>query len=398
MEEEEAAAAQKVAVIWLEVPAAWKAAKEEAQREMHLEESQLRDTNGSIMEDSDEIRGQILQILLDCPSREDKALGPNGFPPFFFHRYWSIVSAEVTKAVQMVFGTRGILEQWKRMLIILIPKRLDTSAPGYFRPISLYTILYKWIPDRRRLMEIKLDMERVYDRMSWRFVWQTLQEFGFHDRWTDWVMDCMEGPSFAILINGSPIDSGDELEPYWSVLGMQLLLHLLFADDCLLIDRISLCNTRYFASTMEAYYQMSGQCMNLQKSTIIFSPKMKVQVKHVIRDRLKIFEQIGTLTYLGVPIMSRRLQRANCKLMGQKIQEHLDGWQAHSFSMLGRATLVRVITDCTCSHRKLSASLCMMGAWGSSLYSQKGADDCQTCYEIPHPAQLYVEQDDESSL
>ena len=86
---------------------------------------------------------------------------------------------------------------------------------------------------------------------------------------------------------------------------MQLLLHLLFADDCLLIDRISLRNARYFASTMEAYYQMSGQCVNLQKSTIIFSPKMKVQVKHVIRDGLKIFEQIGTLTYLGVPIMSR---------------------------------------------------------------------------------------------
>lgn len=31
---------------------------------------------------------------------KDKAPGPNGFPPRFFHTYWDVVGEDVTRAIQ----------------------------------------------------------------------------------------------------------------------------------------------------------------------------------------------------------------------------------------------------------------------------------------------------------
>ncbi|XP_038987981.1 uncharacterized protein LOC120112503 [Phoenix dactylifera] len=180
----------------------------------------------------------------------DKAPGPDGFPPFFFRRYWMIVGQTVTTAIQQYFSTAVMSTDWQRTLVTLIPKRQDAAEPSHFHPISLCTTLYKVtakllalrlrdilprlispeqgafvggrsITDnvliaqefmfdlgrassRRSLMGIKLDMERAYDMMRWDFVQQSLQGFGFPEAWIRWVMGCIRAPSFAILVNGSP--------------------------------------------------------------------------------------------------------------------------------------------------------------------------------------------------
>ena len=56
------------------------------------------------------------------------------------------------------------------------------------------------------LIAIKLDMEQACDQMSWQFLRQMLLEFGFQDRWIDWIIYCVETLSFAILINGASTD------------------------------------------------------------------------------------------------------------------------------------------------------------------------------------------------
>ena len=47
------------------------------------------------------------------------------------------------EAIQLIFECRDIPTEWKKTLITLIPKRLDVSLPSHYRPISLYTTLYK---------------------------------------------------------------------------------------------------------------------------------------------------------------------------------------------------------------------------------------------------------------
>ncbi|XP_038979184.1 uncharacterized protein LOC120109519 [Phoenix dactylifera] len=74
---------------------------------------------------------------------EDRAPGPDGFPPIFFRRYWHIVKQEVTATVQQFFVSTAMPVEWRRTFITLIPKRQDLVEPSHYKPISLCTPLYK---------------------------------------------------------------------------------------------------------------------------------------------------------------------------------------------------------------------------------------------------------------
>ncbi|XP_038977290.1 uncharacterized protein LOC120107861 [Phoenix dactylifera] len=372
----------------------------------------------------------LTRPVLDSEIREvmwslegDKAPGPDGFPPLFFRRYWMIVGQGVTAAIQQFFSTAVMSTDWQRTLVTLIPKRQDASEPSHFRPISLCTTLYKAtakllavrlriilsrlispeqgafvggrsITDnvliaqkfmydlgrassRRSLMGVKLDMERAYDRMRWDFVQQSLQEFGFPEAWIRWIMGCIRGPSFAILVNGTPsryfVSSGglrqgcplspllfiicadalsrtlryavttQELEVYRPVPDASPISHLLFADDCLLLVRATRQAAGIIWTILRDYCSMSGQRVNLSKSAICFSPKTKPDVKTAILEILGVGEQEGTLRYLGVPISGQRLRSSDCTSLEISIRHRLEGWQIHSLSMMGRIILVRSV-------------------------------------------------------
>ena len=49
----------------------------------------------------------------------------------------------MVEAIWMVFDYRGISEEWKKMMITLIPKLPDASTSAYFKLISLCITLYK---------------------------------------------------------------------------------------------------------------------------------------------------------------------------------------------------------------------------------------------------------------
>lgn len=74
---------------------------------------------------------------------EDKVPEPDGFPLLFFHYYWYIIGGEVLEVMQAIFHSNGIPEEWKKMLISLIPKRFDASVLGHFKSINMCTIFYK---------------------------------------------------------------------------------------------------------------------------------------------------------------------------------------------------------------------------------------------------------------
>ncbi|XP_038974250.1 uncharacterized protein LOC120105653 [Phoenix dactylifera] len=354
---------------------------------------------------------------------EDKAPGPDGYPPFFFRRYWCIIRRAVVEAVQFYFSHVGMTDDWKATFITLIPKRVDASEPSHYRPISLCTTLYKVVARimvgrmtslmpriisqeqgafvggrsisdnillaqemmgdlqrasrRRCLMAVKLDMERAHDRIRWDFLRRALESFGFHRVWIDWILGCVQGPSFSILVNGTPspffratmglrqgcplspflfIICSDvlsramhaacgnrELAPYCPAPGARPLSHLLFADDCLLLARARVSDARALQGVLTEYCVMSGQRVNLQKSTIFFSPSTEGRVRREIRATLGIQEQTGALVYLGVPITGRRLRVAECSTLLERVRSRLEGWRASSLSMMGRLTLIRSV-------------------------------------------------------
>ncbi len=75
----------------------------------------------------------------------DKAPGPDGFPTFFFQKYWEIIKDDIVKAIQEFFGEKNLLKEINATFLVLIPKVPGLDSFDNFRPISLCNSFYKII-------------------------------------------------------------------------------------------------------------------------------------------------------------------------------------------------------------------------------------------------------------
>eukprot|EP01018_Ginkgo_biloba_P023451 Gb_23997 [translate_table: standard] len=55
-----------------------------------------------------------------------------------------------------------------------------------------------------KMMLIKLDMAKAYDRLDRNFLLKVVERFGFCKEWRQWGEGCISNPSFSVLVNGSP--------------------------------------------------------------------------------------------------------------------------------------------------------------------------------------------------
>lgn len=199
-----------------------------------------------------------------------KSPGKDGFPGLFFKKYWLVVGNSVCNAVKQFFDTGVMPSSLNKTLVVLIPKIPAPEQVGHFRPISLCNFVYRiiskimanrlkpfihriispqqsaFIPGRliqdsmvianeafhyirhknkgnQRLMALKLDLNKAFDRVEWDFLLATLKKMGFADRWCQWIFACLSSYELEFLINGESIGNirptrgirqGDPLSPY----------------------------------------------------------------------------------------------------------------------------------------------------------------------------------------
>lgn len=82
--------------------------------------------------------------------------------------------------------------------------------------------------------------------------------------------------------------------------------HLLFVGDSLILMRTRACNAQDLKYILEVYEQVSGQVINKDKSSIMFSPNTKQQVRDRMRVDLSIQSEAKSELYLGLPILVGR--------------------------------------------------------------------------------------------
>ena len=155
-------------------------------------------------------------------------------------------------------------------------------------------------------MAIKLDMSKAFNRVELGFISKVMEKMGFCNRWRSLVMQCITLVSYSVLINdvaygniypSRGLCQGDPLSPSLFLLcakGLSALIHqatrnqlitgisitrscpkvthLFFTDDSILFCKAASEECHMLRSILMEYKEALGQKVNIDKSSIIFSP------------------------------------------------------------------------------------------------------------------------------
>ncbi|PKA64918.1 Putative ribonuclease H protein [Apostasia shenzhenica] len=186
-------------------------------------------------------------------------------------------------------------------------------------------------------------MEQAYDRMRWDFLQKMLQHFGFPKTWSKWALACIEGPRFALMINGQisnwieatcEFHQGCPLSPYLFILCSELL--------SLLINQHQNIAVRALNNIFDTYCKWSGQKINKAKLSICFNKKMKRSRQQMIANKWGFHTQAEG-KYLGIPLITRRPFKADFQHIIDSVRGKISSWGSRSLSLAGRVTLINNI-------------------------------------------------------
>jgi hypothetical protein len=356
-----------------------------------------------------EIKAVIFEL------NNQKAPGPDGLPALFYKKYWDIVGTTVIEAIQSFFRSGQLLKEVNNSLIVLIPKVKSPSSVNHFRPISLCNTVYKtisklivskirpildklispaqsafipnkWIAKNQLIVHellhsfkrrkvtggfiaLKIDLQKAYDRVNWKFLQAVLTNFGFHGMFINWVMECVSSVSSSILINGGKpkiifptrgLRQGDPLSPYLFILCQEVLsriidrehmignikgvkmnmggpdfTHVMFADDLMLFSKASSNEVLSLNSCLEKYCRWFGQLINKSKSGIIFSKLVHLNQKRRLKNMLQMKKVLENAKYLGAPLFSSRSRSKDFMHLQENLEARLTRWRSKCLSWVG---------------------------------------------------------------
>ncbi|CAN0918507.1 LINE-1 retrotransposable element ORF2 protein [Linum grandiflorum] len=268
---------------------------------------------------------------------DDKSPGPNGYSAYFFKRFWTIVGDDVIDAVRSFFFS-GKLPRWvNSVALALIPKKLNASTMGDFRPISCCNMIYKVVskvlanrlsqvlpslisPSQSAFIRgrsicdnvilaheilrnynqqhisprctIKIDLRKAFDSVEWSFIISVLQAMRFSSLFISWISTCFASTMISVNFNGAlcgyfpakrGLRQGDPISPYLFVISMEIL-SFLFARD---------------ASTgLFAYHP---QCKSVKLTHLCFADDLMVFTKadiHSVQGVRAVLQQFHSVSGL----------------------------------------------------------------------------------------------------
>ncbi|GJV39999.1 hypothetical protein Tco_1418439 [Tanacetum coccineum] len=274
-----------------------------------------------------------------------------------FHS-WDIVGIDVCKAVRDFFANGRILQEINHTILALLPKVPTPTRINDYRPISCCNVIYKvisklitnrikeglqdivsdnqsaFVPGRsisdnilitQELMHnyhlnkgphrcaFKIDIQKAYDTVDWKFLRDILGGFGFHPTMVGWIMTCVTSTSFSLCVNGDlhgyfkgrrGLRQGDPMSPYLFTLVMEILTLMLKRS-------VRKTSVKVIMEALEEFKGVSG----LVPSTL-------------------------PIKYLGVPLISSRLRYRDCKVLVERVQNRINDWKNKYLSFAGRLQLV----------------------------------------------------------
>ena len=66
---------------------------------------------------------------------------------------------------------------------------------------------FKKTKKKKGFLGIKIDFQKAYDRMEWKFLSLTLKAFGFSNKFTNLIHQCLSTVQYSVLLNGGKCPS-----------------------------------------------------------------------------------------------------------------------------------------------------------------------------------------------
>ena len=240
-------------------------------------------------------------------------------------------------------------------------------------------------------MAIKIDFEKAYDRLKWKFIQETLAEVRFPQLLISVIMECITTPSMRILWNGEPTESfspsrgirqGDPLSPYIFVLCMERLnqvieeaiimnkwkpirasrtgpqlSNLCFADDIILFGEATVEQALVIHQCLQRFCGASGSKISFDKSRVFFSNNMSWEAQQEVSEALCIEPTDDLGMYLGMPTLTSRVTKDTFGYLCEKIDRRLAGWKTKYLSLAGRVTLAKSTVSTIASYAMQTAKI-----------------------------------------
>ncbi|XP_042980052.1 uncharacterized protein LOC122310236 [Carya illinoinensis] len=189
-------------------------------------------------------------------------------------------------------------------------------------------------------MASKLDMSKAYDRIEWSFLRVVLYKLGFCNKWVELVIRCIETVSYAILVNGTPLDffqptrgirQHDPLSPYLFIMCAEALSNLINkAEDKGLIHGVPMAKA-------------SGQRLNLEKTSIIFSKNTAKMAQQYILSIAGVRTTMTYEKYLGLPSMVGRSKWNSFKGILDKFRSRISSYKIKLMSKAGKEIHIKAV-------------------------------------------------------
>ncbi|XP_062107455.1 uncharacterized protein LOC133818547 [Humulus lupulus] len=290
----------------------------------------------------------VKRSLFSIPSI--KSPSPDGFGSGFYKALWKDIGEEISEAILMFFEHGVIPSELNGTILSLIPKILPMiihQNQGAFiknRQVAhniliLQDLLHGYT--RKNISPqclIKIDLSKAYDFVDWVFMEDILTAFCFPRRFIQWIMTCLTGTSYTLMLNGrlqgsfegrKGLRQGDPISPLLFVLVMEYLTRLLkqashhrefrfhpmckhlqlvnlcFADDLILFCKGNFRSVQILFEGFSKFFHCSGLAANLGKSQIFFGG-VAAEVKNIILRSVALGEGSFPLKYLGVSLRPMR--------------------------------------------------------------------------------------------
>ncbi|XP_020177948.1 uncharacterized protein [Aegilops tauschii subsp. strangulata] len=254
-------------------------------------------------------------------------------------------------------GADVIANQLKMILDEIISDNQGAFVPG--RLISDNTILaYELTHFMKRkrkgkdvYMALKLDMRKAYDRVE--FLEGMMRKMVFREEFVQLIMkqgDSISPYLFLLCAEGlsamlNKADAENQIKGIKLAPTAPRLNHLLFADDSLLVLEATTQGVQPINSILHEYEECSGQVINREKSSVMFSSNDKQSCKNLLLQELQLGSESTEGKYLGLPTYIGKSKKKCFDYIKERIIGRLQGGWDRCLSTAGKEIYVKAVAQ-----------------------------------------------------